>query len=197
MNKRTLTILGLVAAMGVTLLGGGCVAKASNPQKSPNEFPSGTLVESPKKFDGTNVEFTGEAIGESMVRGDYAWIHLNDDAYYLKNVEEGAELGGLNSGMAIWLPAVEAAKISIFGDYKHQGDVVRVDGVFNAACPEHGGDMDIHATRLAMVSQGRHAADPVTPGKLMWAVGLVLLAGALWVADRKWDDWALGGRATR
>lgn len=197
MSKRTLAVFGLVAAIGVALLGGGCVPKASNPQKSPNETPSGALVESPKKWDGKSLAFTGEAIGEAMVRGDHAWIHLNDDAYYLKNVEEGAELGGYNSGMAIWLPATEAAKVGIFGDYKHQGDVVRVDGVFNAACAEHGGDMDIHATSLAMVAEGRHAADPVKPAKLLLAVGLALLAGALFVANRRWDEWAVRGRAVR
>ena len=39
-----------------------------------------------------------------MVRGDFAWLHLNDDGYYLKNVEEGAGLSGYNTGMPIYLP---------------------------------------------------------------------------------------------
>jgi hypothetical protein len=197
MSKKTLATLGVAVALGIALLGGGCVPKASNPQKSPNETPSGALVEAPKEWNGKSLSFTGEAIGEAMTRGDYAWIHLNDDAYYLKNVEEGADLGGYNSGMAIWLPSSEAAKISIFGDYKHQGDVVRIQGVFNAACAEHGGDMDIHATTLEMVAEGRHAADPVTVPKLLWAFGLALLAGALYVANGKWEEWASRRRRVR
>jgi hypothetical protein len=197
MSTRTLAVLGLVAALAVALLGGGCVPKASNPQKSPNETPSGELVEAPKEWDGKTVTFAGEAIGEAMVRDDQAWIHLNDDAYYLKNVEEGAALGGYNSGMAIWLPTGEAEKITSFGDYKHEGDVVSVEGVFNAACGEHGGDMDIHATRLEIVAKGRHAADPVRLPKLMLAVGLIVLAIALFVANRKWDEWAVGSRSAR
>jgi len=171
--------------------------KAGNPQKSPNEASSGTLVESPKKFDGTSVTFEGEAIGEAMVRGDMAWIHVNDDAYYLRNVEEGAALGGYNSGMAIWLPASEAEKIAHFGAYKYEGDVVRVEGVFNAACAEHGGDMDIHATSLEIVAAGRPAVDPISSVKLAWALGLALLAGGLWVTNRKWDEWGIGSRIFR
>lgn len=197
MNKRMLALIGLVVALTAALLGGGCVPQAGNPQKSPNEASSGTLVESPKEFDGTVVTFEGEAIGEAMVRGDNAWIHVNDDAYYLENVEEGAALGGYNSGMAIWLSADEAAKITTFGDYKHEGDVVKVEGEFNAACGEHGGDMDIHATSLGIVAVGRHAADPVKPAKVLWAIGLAFLAWALWFTNRRWDDWGIGSTKSR
>jgi len=113
-----------------------------------------------------------------MHRADNAWIHLNDDAYMYMNVEEGAELGGFNSGMPVWLPGSEADRISTFGDYKHEGDVVEVTGVFNAACSQHGGDMDIHADRLAVLIPGRPAADPVKPWKLPVA-GLLGIAAAL------------------
>jgi len=197
MNKRTLALIGLVVALTAALLGGGCMPKAGNPQKSPNEASSGALVESPKEFDGTTLTFEGEAIGEAMVRGNNAWIHVNDDAYYLENVEEGAALGGYNSGMAIWLPAEEAAKITLFGDYKHEGDVVKVEGVFNAAGAEHGGDLDIHATSLSVVSEGRSAADPVKLPKVLWAFGLALLAWGLWFTNRRWDDWGIGSTKSR
>ncbi len=134
-----------LAAMVVTALALPSVALAF---ESPNDPSSAELVEQPKKYDGTEITFEGEAIGERMVRGADAWIHLNDDAYMYKNVEEGAPLGGYNSGMPVWLPADLAEKISTFGTYKHEGDIVKVTGVFNAACAQHGGDMDIHATAL-------------------------------------------------
>jgi hypothetical protein len=145
------------------------------------------LVEAPKTYDGTSVRFTGEAIGEAMKRGDMAWVHLNDDAYYLKNVEEGAHLGGYNMGMPVWLPAGMADSIEHFGDYKHEGDVVTVTGTFNAACAEHGGDMDIHATTLEVVQTGREVVDPVHPNKVAWAVVLSVLALTLYVLDRNWE----------
>lgn len=185
MPKRTRLALGAAALLAVMVLG-GCRA-AGTPEPSPNSPSSTELVEAPKTFDGTSVRFTGEVIGEAMKRGDMAWLHLNDDAYYLKNVEEGAQLGGYNTGMPVWIPAEEAATITYFGDYKHEGDVVSVSGTFNAACGQHGGDMDIHATALEIVQAGRTVVDPVHPNKIVWALGLSLLALALYVLDRMWE----------
>ncbi len=187
--KRRLIALTFVLLMLVgVLVSAGC-READNPQASPNTPSSGGLVDAPKEWDGKTVTFTGEAIGEAMIRGDKAWIHVNDDAYYLKNVEEGAHLGGYNTGMAIWIDAQLAEKIQYFGDYKHEGDVVTVTGVFNAACGEHGGDMDIHATSLKIVERGHDANDPVKTGKLLWAIALAVVAGALYVMNRNWGQW--------
>jgi hypothetical protein len=132
-----------------------------------------------------------------MVRGDMAWIHLNDDVYYLKNVEEGAALGGYNSGMPVWIAADLAERIEIFGDYKHEGDVVEVSGRFNAACSEHGGDMDIHGKTLRMVIPGRRALDPVKPWKAFVALALSVLAVGLWLGDRQWTRSLERGLVTR
>jgi hypothetical protein len=180
LTKRLVVAVALV----LLLLGAtGCRA-AGTPQPSPNEASSAKLVEEPKKYDGDTIDFAGEVIGESMKRGDYAWLHMNDDAYYVKNVEEGAQLGGYNSGMAIWLPAKLAEEITYFGDYKHEGDIIEVTGTFNAACGEHGGDMDIHATSLKVLEVGHSVVDPVHPGKVAWAVGLSLLAALLFAVTR-------------
>lgn len=181
---RVITGLLLLGALAL----GGCT-EVDNPQVSPNEPSSGGLVDAPKEWDGKTVSFTGEAIGEAMVRGDKAWVHLNDDAYYLKNVEEGAHLGGYNSGMAVWLDASFAREIRLFGDYKHEGDVVKVSGTFNAACAEHGGDMDIHATSLEVLTGGRDAQDPVKRGKAILAGILALIAGGLFILNRSWGSW--------
>jgi hypothetical protein len=151
----------------------------------PANDPSSTkLVEQPKVYNGKRVTFTGEAIGEVMVRGDYAWIHLNDDAYMERNVEEGAPLKGYNSGMAVWVPAEMTKQIDTYGDYKHEGSIVQIEGVFNAACKEHGGDMDIHADTLTLVRVGHEALDPVPPWKAGLAALLVAAAGGLYWLER-------------
>ncbi|MGB4582270.1 MAG: DNA-binding protein [Coriobacteriia bacterium] len=145
---------------------------------------SGELVERPKDFDGDTVIFTGEAIGEAMVRGDMAWLHLNDDAYMEHNVEDGADLDGYNSGHAVWIDADLAAQVTSFGDYDDQGDIVTVTGVFNAACLEHGGDMDIHAVSLEILEAGHPVDDPVSGGKVAWAIGLAALAVGVFFVER-------------
>lgn len=196
MMRRTTTIA-LAALFVFALLGSAGCKATGTAQPSPNTPSSTGLIEEPKKYDGTEVTFTGEAIGEAMVRGDYAWLHLNDDAYYLKNVEEGADLGGYNTGMPVWIPTPDAEKVSVFGSYKYEGDVVTVQGTFHAACPEHGGDMDIHATSLVVDIPGRRAADPVKPWKLVLAIVLALLAAGLWFAERKWGNAGDVGRSSR
>jgi PDZ domain-containing secreted protein len=143
--------------------------------------PSSTeLVEHPKAWDGKRIAFTGEAVSCVMVRGNYAWVHLNDDSYAQRSVEAGGHLSGYNSGQAVWVPASLASAITVAGGYKHQGDLVRVEGVFHAACAEHGGDMDIHADVLTVQRPGRDIAHPLEAWKLLCLLVLVPLAGGMW-----------------
>lgn len=174
-----------IAVLAALLLAAAWPALACAQQPSPNDPTSADLVEHPKQFDGKTVAFTGEVVGDRMARGDHAWIHINDDPYYLKNVEEGAELGGYNSGHAVWLPTELAELVGTFGDYGHEGDVVKVTGTFNAACALHGGDMDIHATVLEVKTPGHPVTDPVQPWKVALAVLLVLTSAGAWYLQRR------------
>jgi hypothetical protein len=185
-SRRLTRALPVILFLGMLLFVTGCRA-AGTPEPSPNEHSSADLVEAPKEFDGTDVTFRGEVIGEAMVRGEMAWIHVNDDPYYMKNVEEEAQLGGYNSGMAIWLPAGETETITYFGDYKHEGDIFEIEGVFNSACGEHGGDTDIHATTLTIIQAGHVVVDQIKPGKVVWAIALAFLALALYLINRYWQ----------
>lgn len=173
-----------LAAAAFALVGLLVVTSPALAFESPNNPSSGGLVEEPKSWDGKTIRFEGEAVGEAMVRGEFAWLHLNDDAYMYKNVEEGAPLEGYNTGMPVWVPADLARKVRTFGDYKHEGDVVRVTGTFHAACGEHGGDMDIHARELEVIYPGRLVADPVSPWKLDLAVVLTVGAASAIAFDR-------------
>lgn len=181
MRMRLALVLAAVVASATFAIVPAHAAETQIPTNNPN---SAMLVEHPKAYDGLTVTFTGEAIGEVMVRGDHAWIHLNDDAYELRNVEEGAELGGYNSGMAVWIPADLTRAIDTYGDYEHEGSIVQVVGAFNAACPEHGGDMDVHATSLRLVRAGHAVVDVVQPWKVWLALALAVLAACLWLLER-------------
>lgn len=136
-------------------------------------------------WNGKAITFHGEAIAEAMVRGENAWIHLNDDAYMARNVEEGAALGGYNSGVAVWLPASLTEQIDTYGDYQHQGAIVEVEGIFNGACREHGGDLDIHAASLKVLLPGHVVVEPVHPWKAVLAVVLSAAAVAFFVLNRR------------
>lgn len=157
----------------------------SSSVSTPLEASSSTLVEEAKKWDGRKVIFTGEAVGEVMVRGRKCWIHLNDDAYMWKNIEEGAKLGGYNRGQAVWVDAELSRKIAYYGNYLHDGDIVKVTGTFYSVCREHGGDMDIHADTLEVVRAGYPVAHIVNYRRAWLGLFLFGLAGVLlWLRRR-------------
>lgn len=196
--KRTLRLLAALIALALALALTGCRQETTPGDSTPNRISSAELVERAGSDDGDEVEFTGEAIGEVMVRGKGAWLHLNDDAYYRRNLEEGSGLHGFNSGMPVYLSSELAQEVEVFGDYTHQGDVVTVRGTFNAACVEHGGDMDIHADSLALVTPGRRVVDEPASWKIALAAGLSALVLALWQIDRRmppaWEREKIEGR---
>lgn len=89
-------------------------------------------------LDGRVIVFEGEAIQDVMVRTTHGWVNVRDAA----------------NAIGIWASAKDLKKIKLTGGYGRQGDRVRVTGVFHAACPVHGGDLDIHADRLEIVERG-------------------------------------------
>jgi hypothetical protein len=193
LNKRFWLNLAIAIHFFLALFSGLAMGQATAPKiaLNPNfafpgkdtpegvEVNSASLVDNANAWNGHVITFKGEAIGEAMVRGKIGWIHLNDDAYMWKNIEEGAKLDGYNSGHAVWVPANLALKIRFFGDFKHEGDVVRIVGTFNAACPQHGGDMDIHASTLEIVRAGHPVHHVLNTSRAILAGFLLAVAVAL------------------
>lgn len=118
------------------------------------------LVENAAAMDGQTVTVAGEAIGEAMERGDHAWVNINDST----------------NAMGIWMPLEDAQIITVFGDYKHRGDQLQVTGVFNRACSEHGGDVDIHSDSIKVVKAGYSTEESVSSQKIIIGAVLVFLA---------------------
>ncbi len=146
---------------------------------------SAALIENASAWDGRVVSFAGEAVGEALARGDHAWLQINDDAYQVRDLGVARPLAGYNSGQAIWAPLELARRVRRFGDYRNQGDAVRVTGEFHAACREHGGDMDIHATGLEVVREGHAVTQRLNPGRLGIAIVLLIFAGGVWLFRRR------------
>jgi hypothetical protein len=133
---------------------------------------SAELIARARELDGREVEFVGEAIGESMRRGDHVWLNLLD---------AGGAIG-------IWASRVDLPAIRCFGSAAARGDTLRVRGIFHRSCPEHGGDLDIHAVALEVVARGELKAVALHPGRMALAAGLLLAAAAvffLWRAKQR------------
>ncbi|MDD5448358.1 MAG: hypothetical protein PHO53_04245 [Actinomycetota bacterium] len=143
--------------------------------------PIEELIDNMKKYDGETVSIEGEVIGDCMVRGDYAWITVNDDAYSRKSLQEGSKHAGVsNIGIGVWIPKGETKSIEFFGDYKTKGDIVKVRGTFHMVDSEHGGDTDVHATHLEVVKSGYRFHHPFQYRKLLIVLALGVLIVVLW-----------------
>jgi hypothetical protein len=106
---------------------------------SPNvTVTSDDLINNAKDYDKKEVVYSGEVIGDIMKRGENTWINVFD---------------GTNA-IGIWIKTEEAKKIKYAGKYSFTGDTVKVTGMFDRACSEHGGDLDIHANKIEIIKQG-------------------------------------------
>ena len=130
------------------------------------------LIKNYRLYEGKPVVFSGEVIGDVMLRGDHAWVNVND---------------GLNA-IGVWMPSELARQIQSSGSYKSKGDFVEVTGIFNHSCSQHGGDLDIHAQALRRLNPGSIVRERLNPGKRDLAVilgAILCLVSILSLLNRK------------
>jgi len=120
------------------------------------------LLNNAKQYDGKTISYKGEVIGDVMIRGNYAWLHVNDGTI----------------AIGIWAPKTLIEDIRYAGDYHKKGDIVEVTGTFHRSCSEHGGDLDIHASEIKKVISGSPVIQPISRKKVyigVYSLMLVLL----------------------
>jgi hypothetical protein len=122
-------------------------------------FSSRDLIENAKLLDGKVLTYKGEAITAIMDRGEYSWINVFD---------------GYNA-IGVWCTTSSLKDVRFLGDYKHKGDMLEVEGVFNRACPAHKGELDIHALKVNSVEQGYRVEEHIDTRKIYLAVIIFLL----------------------
>lgn len=123
------------------------------------------IVAMPRNVDGTRVTFEGEAIGEDLrADGSHRWLNLSS--------------GG--TALGVYLPAEEVANIRRYGDYDTQGAQVRVTGIVNVACDMHGGDFDVHAERISIISPGKAIEHEPQPWKGILGIGAAAAGMFVW-----------------
>lgn len=141
-----------------TLVFLGCLLLPATPSLALDVHSPAELVEFQEELDGMTVTVEGEAIGDKMNdMGDGVWVNV---------------LGG-EVAVGIFMDDEQVDGVSMLGDYGHTGDGLSVVGEFHAACPEHGGDLDVHADSLTVISPGHEVDRPVRawPG----IVGIALI----------------------
>lgn len=134
-------------------------ASAAESARDDGTVSSYELIEHEDDYNGKQVVYRGEAIGDILRRDNSAWITVNDDEYADKPKRKYDELQGTNSGIGVYGPVDDLNEIRFLGSYDTQGDLVEVRGTFYKASAEHGGDTCIVADEVEVLRAGRHIND--------------------------------------
>jgi hypothetical protein len=126
---------------------------------------SNELIKNAKQYDGKIIVYCGEVIGDVMLRGNFAWVNINDG----------------DNALGVWMSAPLASQVKFTGSYKSRGDNLEVVGIFNKACPEHGGDLDIHAQAIRKIAHGRIVSEGVNLDKRNLALILFGILLLIWI----------------
>jgi hypothetical protein len=127
---------------------------------SENIISINNLIEQSITLDNKEVTIQGEVIGEALERGEYVWLNINDTT----------------NAIGVWIKKSEINNIRFFGDYKTSGDIVKITGIFYRACPEHGGDVDIHSKNIVIVETGHNETDVVSINKITTAIITIVIS---------------------
>lgn len=158
MRHLALALVALLIAMPV-----GSPLAAYGATSAPANDVAETIAAAPR-LDGTTVTLEGEAIGERLrAESGYAWVNLLDG----------------DTAIGVVMRTDDASRIAQYGEWSRTGDRVRVTGVLSEACPAHGGDLDVHATSVEIVSAGSAIPHPVHVWKAVVGAGGLGLAAWL------------------
>jgi len=154
---------------------------ASPSSVSGEEAGSVQLIQQAKDYDEREIVYSGEVIGDILRAGDHVWLNVSDG----------------RSAMGVWVTAELAGAVEIPGRYSQRGDVIRVTGRFSRACPEHGGDMDLHAQSLVLLERGFPVGHAVPAWKAWLAAGTTVPALLLLIGVVRGFSQKRGLRPTR
>lgn len=187
--SRRATILLLKTLILLAVLGSAWCACTHSAFAGERTVSSVALIERADYYNGKEVVYEGEVIGEILDRGDHAWITVNDDHYGLRHSRKYQELKGGNTGLGIYCRRDQLDGVRYLGSYGALGDYLRIRGVFYKSSPEHGGDLCIVADTVDIVRRGHRVEthpfgmEPIVAGALgaVW----VLLLGIMYSRRRR------------
>lgn len=147
----------LIAVLGVVLLFAYPAAAVEG------EVSSGQLIDQAKEYDGQKIVYSGEVIGDILNAGDHLWLNVSDGS----------------NAIGVWAHSALAGMVQVPGRYSQRGDLIQVSGRFHRACPEHGGDLDVHAETVTLLERGYQVSHEAPSWKVWLAVILTIAASAL------------------
>lgn len=133
------------------------------------EVSSRRLIEHAKFYDGKTVTYGGEAVTAVMKRAEFGWVNINDG----------------DNAIGVWCNASLLDPVKFLGNYKAKGDTLEIVGVFNRACQEHGGDLDIHADTVLVKKEGHAIHEIINIKKIRLVLILFFATIAIVAAFRK------------
>jgi hypothetical protein len=146
---------------------------------TPMPVTSAELIECPTLFDGEQVRYEGEAVGEVLLRPTHGWVHVNDDLYAIQigPLSEHRTVAGGNSGMAVSMAREQAAAITP-GSHHTAGTKVEIVGTYLRSDPRDDGAPAIRAISVDVTREAR----PVAPAQVSLrraVVAAVLMAATV------------------
>lgn len=162
------------------------------PVECPSQPPSGVplvtsseLYDCPDVFDGVRVGYRGEVVGEVLVRGDEAWVQLNDDVYAgdIGPLPAHRDFRGGNAGIGVRIDAETAHAITHVGGPNTRGDIIELTGLFRRVDEVTSEVTVIEAATADIVVRGVPFDRPLRPDRAVVAAVLFVLLGVLWRVD--------------
>ncbi len=140
---------------------------------------SGEVIACPAAFDGRQVRYTGEVIGDLLRRDGGAWALVNDDDYALRvgPLPGHGDHRGTNAGLSVWLPDDLVDDLTGLGRPNQRGDVVRIEGRIVRTDPTDGGGLTLRAEGIELLRPAQAVTERLHRPQAVLAV--VSLLGAI------------------
>ena len=125
----------------------------------------GVLVSVNRALDDNQVSFEGEAVGDIVRANDgYMWVNV---------------MGAAKSVIGVYVTNEQAKLISQTGDYHTKGTSLKVTGTYHIACPEHQGELDVHASNIEVIASGGTTTHRISSTRSQAALVFCSAAGVI------------------
>lgn len=165
------------------------VAQIRGQLPSRGRVSSTQVFRCPSAYDGLEVTYVGEVVGELLPRRGGAWAQVNDDAYALTTgpLVGHRERAGFNTGMSVWLPEDLAGRIEQPGRPALRGDVVLLQGTVHRTDPADGGGITLRASAMETLAPPLVIEPPLHRLQVVVAVvlSLIALGTSVWAHQRR------------